>query len=89
MGKVTGMVSMNSFRLKAFLSIICIVLCTCHIGFYHGCPWENHLLYSFFHVNGFHLAINLLVLWQIKGRISPVKAFAVAVAASYLPMFVT
>lgn len=89
MGKVTGMVSMNSFRLKAFLSLICIVLCTWHIGFYHGCSWENHLLYSFFHVNGFHLAINLLVLWQIKGRISPVKAFAVAVAASYLPMFVT
>ena len=64
MGKVTGMVSMNSFRLKAILSLICIILCTWHIGFYHGCPWENHFLYSFFHVNGFHLAINLLVLWQ-------------------------
>ena len=69
MGKVTGMVSMNSFKLKAFLSLICIVLCTWHIGFYHGCPWENHLLYSFFHVNGYHLAIHLLVLWQINGRI--------------------
>ena len=32
MGKVTGMVSMNSFRLKAILSLICIILCT----------WQNH-----------------------------------------------
>ena len=49
---------------------------------------ENHIIYSFFHVNVFHLAVNLLVLWQIKNRLTPVKAFMVAVAASMLPMYV-
>ena len=49
---------------------------------------EYHIIYSFFHVNVFHLAVNLLVLWQIKNRLTPVKAFMVAVAASMLPMYV-
>lgn len=71
------------------LSIICLVLCTWHVGFYPGCPWQNHILYSFFHVNGFHLAVNLLVLWQIKNDMKPVTSLAVASVASLLPMYVS
>ena len=71
------------------LSIICLVLCTWHVGFYPGCPWQNHILYSFFHVNGFHLAVNLLVLWQIKNNMKPVTSLAVASVASLLPMYVS
>lgn len=47
----------------------------------------NHVLYSFCHANVFHLAINLAVLWNIRNQIPVGKALAVAVAASFLPMY--
>ena len=91
MEKITGKWTFvrRNFRTKLVLSIICLVLCTCHVGFYPGCPWQNHILYSFFHVNGFHLAVNLLVLWQIKNDMKPVTSLAVASVASLLPMYVS
>jgi membrane associated rhomboid family serine protease len=79
----------RNFRTKLVLSIICLVLCTWHVGFYPGCPWQNHILYSFFHVNGFHLAVNLLVLWQIRNDMKPVTSLTVATVASLLPMYVS
>ena len=50
---------------------------------------KNHIIYGFLHVNVFLLAVNLLVLWQIKNRLTLIKAFMVAVAASFLAMYVS
>ena len=79
----------RNFLIKLILSLVCLFLCTQHVGFYHGCPIENHFAYSFFHVNLFHLLINLMVLWSIKNKIDVTLSFVAAVAASFLPMFVT
>lgn len=79
----------RNFLIKLILSLVCLVLCTKHVGFYQGCPIENHFAYSFFHVNLFHLLINLMVLWSIKNRIDVTLSFVAAVSASFLPMFVT
>lgn len=79
----------RNFLIKLILSLVCLVLCTQHVGFYQGCPIENHLVYSFLHVNLFHLLINLMVLWSIKNKIDVTLSFVAAVAASFLPMFVT
>ena len=79
----------RNFLIKLILSLVCLFLCTQHVGFYQGCPIENHFIYSFFHVNLFHLLINLMVLWSIKNKIDVTLSFVAAVAASFLPMFVT
>lgn len=79
----------RNFLIKLILSLVCLFLCTQHVGFYQGCPIENNFVYSFFHVNLFHLLINLMVLWSIKNKIDVTLSFVAAVAASFLPMFVT
>ena len=89
MVRISEITSKPDFGLKAAISILCIVLLPWHVGFSPALPLEYHIIYSFFHVNVFHLAVNLLVLWQIKNRLTPVKAFMVAVAASMLPMYVS
>lgn len=73
---------------KLLVTLLCLFNCTWHVGFYEGCPLENHFIYSFFHANGFHLAINLMVLWQIRGKLYPLTAILIAVASSFLPMYV-
>lgn len=72
---------------KAILSILCLVCLPLHIGFNEGCPWWNHILYSFSHVNIFHLTINLIVLWNVRNKLRPIQSFVIAVAASFLPMY--
>lgn len=75
-------------RTKIALSVACIAGYFLHTGFYDGCPWWNHLVYSFCHANVFHLGVNLIVLWSIRNRMSVWLALAVAVGASFLPMYV-
>lgn len=74
---------------KVALSILCLVCLPLHIGFDEGCPWWNHVLYSFSHVNIFHLAINLIVLWSIRNKIRPIQSLTIAIIASFLPMYVS
>lgn len=78
----------RNFIVKLTLTVVCVSCCFWHVGFYKGCPIENHFLYSFFHANVFHLIINLMVLWNIRNRISVVPSLLIAVAASFLPMYV-
>ena len=70
------------------LSLACIGGYFLHTGFYDGCPWWNHLVYSFCHANVFHLCINMMVLWSIRNKIPLAEALGVAVVASFLPMYV-
>ena len=70
------------------LILACIGGYFLHTGFYDGCPWWNHLVYSFCHANVFHLCINMMVLWSIRNKIPLAEAFGVAVVASFLPMYV-
>ena len=79
----------RNFLIKLILSLVCLVPWTQQVWFYHGCPIEHHFVYSFFHLNLFHLLINLMVLWSIKNRIDVTLSFVAAVASSFLPMFVT
>ena len=69
--------------------MVCLACIPWHFGFYEGCSWWNHLAYSFFHANIFHLAINLIVLWSIRNKMRPLRALGVGILASYLPMWVT
>jgi membrane associated rhomboid family serine protease len=57
-------------------------------GFTQDSNVISHLLYSFVHVNLWHLACNLMVLWMIRNKMAVPPAFAIAVIASYLPMYV-
>lgn len=79
----------REWQKKLILSLACLIGYFWHIGFYAGCPWQNHLLYSFCHANIFHLTINLVVLWGIKNKIPIVKPLIVSVAASLLPMYIS
>lgn len=74
---------------KLVISLACLLGCFFHIGFYEGCPWWCRLDYSFCHANWFHLGVNLLVLWSIRNRIAVVESLAVAIVASFLPMYVS
>ena len=74
--------------IKLAITSACLAGYFLHVGFYVGSPWWNHLAYSFCHANLWHLAINMMVLWSIRNRISVFESLAVAVAASFLPMYV-
>lgn len=78
----------RNLPLKITLSVVCLLCSFWHVGFCPGSPLVCHLVYSFFHANIFHLAINLMVLWSIKNRISVLPAFVIAVLASFLPTWV-
>lgn len=73
---------------KFLLSVICVLACGCHIGFSAGSSLLVHIMAQFCHANIFHLAVNLMVLWNIRGRISYGLSMLVAVVSSFLPMFV-
>lgn len=79
----------RNFLIKVVLSVLCLACFPLHVGFYEGCVWWNPLIYSFCHANIFHLAINLIVLWNIKNNLRPVQALVIAIIASLLPMYVT
>lgn len=79
----------RNWQVKLILSLACLAGYFQHMGFYEGCPWWNHFAYSFCHANLWHLAVNLMVLWSIRNRIPIAEAFGVAVAASFLPMYVS
>ncbi len=78
----------RNWKPKLSISIACLAGYFLHVGFYAGCPWWNHIAYSFCHANVFHLAVNLMALWGIRNKMSALLAFIVAVAASFLPMYV-
>lgn len=46
----------------------------------------NHMLFSFFHANIFHLLGNLLCLVMLKGRMHVAADFVSAVVASFMPV---
>lgn len=71
------------------VTIACIVLFPAHSGFYSGCSLDERFAYSFCHANLFHLTINLMVLWNIKGKFTFMLPFAISVLASFLPMHTT
>lgn len=73
---------------KIILSTLCLAGFFLHVGFSDGCPLLYHLLYSFSHANLFHLAINLIVLWNIRNKIRPISSLTIAILASFLPMYV-
>lgn len=74
---------------KFMLTALCVMLYFWHVGFTADSPWQTHVMFHFCHANVFHLAINLMVLWQIQNRIPVVEALLVSFLASYLPMYVT
>lgn len=45
-------------------------------------------MYIFCHANIWHLAVNILVLFCIRGKIEILPPLVIAVIASYLPMYV-
>ena len=71
---------------RLVVTIACIALFPAHSGFYSGCSLDERLAYSFCHANLFHLAINLVVLWGIKRKLTFVLPFAISVLASFIPM---
>lgn len=76
-------------KIKIILTAICLASYQYHIGFYEGCPIFNRIAYTFCHANIFHLAINLFVLWGIRGKLFFVAPLAIAFYSSFLPMCVT
>lgn len=46
-----------------------------------------HFTYSFEHANVWHMLANLLVLWSVRRRMNAAAGYAIAVAASWLPMW--
>lgn len=76
---------------KIVLTIICAeaTLLGAKAGFSPNSDLGSHYLYSFCHANIWHLAINLYVLWKLKNYISPLSSYMIAVAVSFLPMYVT
>lgn len=85
--KYAKIVEERSLVVKATLTVLCMVGCRWHIGFYEGCSWINHIVYTFCHTNMFHAIVNLFVLWEIKNRIPILGAFLVSIFASFLPMY--
>lgn len=82
-------VGLANVKTKAILTVAAL---TCQLtyrggGFTHDSSVTTHLLYSFAHVNIWHLACNLMVLWMIKNKMAVAPAFIIAVIASYLPMY--
>lgn len=71
---------------RLVITIACIALFPAHSGFYSGCSLDERIVYSFCHANLFHLAINLMVLWSIKGKLTFMLPFAISVLASFMPM---
>lgn len=57
-------------------------------GFVRESGLIPRLTYSFCHTNVWHMACNLFVLWGIKNKLSVIPAYMIAVAASWLPMWV-
>ena len=48
----------------------------------------GHLVYSFCHVNVWHLLANIVCLWMLRCRLELLCAWLIAVACSFLPCFV-
>lgn len=57
------------------------------VGYVGASDIRAHISYSLFHANVFHLLVNLVCLWSIRGKVRTLPAFMVAVLASYLPQF--
>ena len=72
------------------LTLLCVLMLLFNHGggFVPGCPLYSRLSYSFCHANVWHMLCNLFVLWSIRNRMDAVSAYVVAVAASWLPMWV-
>ena len=68
---------------KALLSIVMVLL------FFFTKRNGSALLYSFYHVNVFHLAGNLVCLWLIRGRMELLPSYVIAVISALLPQFTT
>lgn len=59
------------------------------VGFADNCNIASHFMYTFQHVNIWHLLCNLLVLWSIRNKMNVIAAYGIAIIASYFPMYVT
>lgn len=79
----------SGLLVKSLISLACLCGYFLHVGFSDASPWHAHVLYIFCHANPFHLAVNLLVLWSIRHKIPVASSLAIAIAASFLPMYVS
>lgn len=81
-----------SAGLKTKLLLTAVSLCLSFVyrsgGFVAGdVSVLPHFTYSFEHANVWHLLANLLVLWSVRQRMNVAAGYAIAVAASWLPMW--
>lgn len=77
-------------RVKLLLTTLSIVLLTAGSrleGFSAHSGLLPHFTYSFLHANVWHMAANLFVLWGVRQRMNVAVGYAIAVAASWLPMW--
>ena len=76
------------YLLSISIALACI-LCYClpiRIGYNSDLSYMGCLLYSFFHANIFHLAVNLVALWRFIPRIhTACVAYVCAVVTAALP----
>ena len=77
-------------RAKVVLTVLCVLMLLFNHdgGFAPGCKLYSRLSYSFCHTNVWHMLCNLFVLWGIRNKLCILPAYAIAVAASWLPMWV-
>lgn len=81
----------QGFYKKLLLSVLCFsfyFLCG-NAGFSSGGNILYHFTYIFCHANIFHCLCNLFVLWGIKNKFDMIGSYAVGVAGSFLPMYVS
>lgn len=77
---------------KGFVSAVLVVFYLFLPTFGYGggsqpcCGIEGHLLYSFCHVNVWHLVGNIACLWAIRGRYWWFFDYVIAVLCSFLPV---
>ena len=74
---------------KAFLSVLLLSLWMAGFKYGYGsdATMVEHLLWPLSHVNIWHLAGNLWVLWYIPGQLRILESYAIAVLCSFLPVW--
>lgn len=78
-------------KAKAVLTILSILMfpySSTGAGFSSDSGLIPHLAYPFIHANVWHMACNLFVLWGIRNRLDTIPAYIIAVAMSWMPMWV-
>lgn len=75
----------NLLKPHVLLSCVCVIIFAVFYG-KDSTPHLNCVTYHFFHANIFHLAVNLIALWQFKPRwTTTIVAFVIASLVYLLP----